>query len=94
MPLAAAPYRANGLVHWRKAATHTASRSGETKLYSYFNGIRVRSFILNGAPVRYTLLTAKLAVLPMQAVELHSLTARLTISMYYDDELSTVTAIP
>ncbi len=27
-----------------------ASRSDQTKLYSYFNNIRVRSFILNGAP--------------------------------------------
>jgi hypothetical protein len=35
-----------------------------------------------------TLLTPRPAVLPMQAVELHPRTARLTISMYCDDELS------
>jgi hypothetical protein len=36
-------------------------------------------FIGRGAPLRDTLLTPKLAVLPMQAVELHPLTAPLTI---------------
>jgi hypothetical protein len=36
-------------------------------------------FIDRGAPLRDTLLTPKLAVLPMQAVELHPLTARLII---------------
>jgi hypothetical protein len=35
-----------------------------------------------------SLLAPKLAVLPMQAVELHPLTARLTVSAYCDDELS------
>ena len=31
-----------------------ASRSDQTKLYSYFNSIRVRSFILNGAPCSFS----------------------------------------
>jgi hypothetical protein len=35
-------------------------------------------FIGRGAPFHDTLLTPKLAILPMQAVELHPLTARFT----------------
>jgi hypothetical protein len=45
-----------------------------------FESVRARHF--------GTLLTPRPAVLPMQAVELHPRTARLTISLYCDDELS------
>ena len=41
------------------------SRPIETKLYSYFNGIRVRSFILNGAPFRIEQRTLAARFLPL-----------------------------
>jgi len=45
-------------------------------------------FIGRGAPFWNTPSAPKAANLQMQAVELHPLIVRLTISMYYDDELS------
>src|ERR1700730_4223209 len=39
-----------GIPSWRKVATQTSLPSNRSKLYSYFNDIRVRSFILIGAP--------------------------------------------
>jgi hypothetical protein len=45
-------------------------------------------FIGRDATLRDRLLTPKLAVLPMRAVELHPLAARLTLTMYCHDELN------
>jgi hypothetical protein len=80
-----ADYLAIASRYWANGRSRGTKFERERELSTSL-GTNVR--IVPGAPFRYSLLTPKLAVLAMQAVQLYPLTARLTISLHCDDELS------